>query len=699
MTAFAGRARARWIRVGSLACAWPAITGAAEPVPVEPATVPLIVVTGQRDAVKGQNAVATNGALGAKPLLDTPYSITVVDADDIAKRQATTIAQIFVNDPSVFSFATAGTTNWWGAQIRGMGVRNYFIDDVPLLLYWGGDFPLESIQSVEALKGLTGFMYGFGAPGGVISYRTKRPTTERLLTTELGYRDSSVLYAHVDAGGQLSESGGLGYRANLAHEEGTAYNDAGVNRTLAALALEYSFNADWHWYATSTYEKSKLRAEPFQVYWNAFEGSELPRADFDYSKLNVDNSYYETETAAFATGLEWKFAPDWSADVTYGYTRKLHHSNKMFIDMLNQAGDYTGWAYSFAELDRNQFAQFRVQGNVKTGALRHEIVAGASYMSYVSDFGLNDYFYENDFNGNIYQNQDFLVTRDIHFGIDGSPYDETQTALFASDTVHLGAQWQAILGARYNRYRQPQSGYNTSAVSPTVALIYKPAEWATLYGSYVESLEPGSRVDGTYENVGEILDATVSKQYEVGVKLQHDRVGLTAAAFRIERANTIDRVTDGLRYLTQDGLTLYQGLEAMADYRFTNGLRLGLGVIHLDASIEDVSPENIDLVGNTPREAAKWQVVSSAEYRVAAVPGLSLHGNLRYFGRAPTDDANTLYIPSRTLANAGLQYETRIAGQPVEFTFNINNLFDKKYWGLSNFGEGRNGSLSAKVYW
>jgi iron complex outermembrane receptor protein len=110
-----------------------------------------IIVTGLRPD-EGQNKVSKGGALGAKALLDTPYSVTIVDADDIARRQANSIALIFANDPSVYSSAPSGSTNWWGTQIRGLGVRNYYIDDVPLLLYWGGDFPLEPIESVTALK-------------------------------------------------------------------------------------------------------------------------------------------------------------------------------------------------------------------------------------------------------------------------------------------------------------------------------------------------------------------------------------------------------------------------------------------------------------------------------------------------------------------------------------------------------------------
>lgn len=664
-----------------------------------------IIIKGSRDQ-EGQNQTVSNGALGPKPLLDTPFSITVVDKEDIAKRQATTIGQIFINDPAVYSFATAGTTNWWGLQIRGLGVRNYYIDDVPLILYWGGDFPLESIETVEALKGLTGFMYGFGAPGGVISYRTKRPTAEPLLTTELGYRTNSDFYARVDAGGPLSSDGRLGYRVNLGAEKGTAYNDAGVNRFVGALALEYTFSPSLKWYATGTYEDSNLKREPFQIYWDSFEGSQVPKPTYDYDKLNVADTYYKTRTLAAATGLDWTFAKNWSARLTYGYTSKLHHSNKAFINLLNAAGDYEGYLYNFAEWDQSHFAQAMIQGDFTTGPVRHSIVAGASLQANNSYFGLNDtYHWGHDFDGNIYQDQKFLVNRDVRFDTSGAPSRDRQTALFLSDTLYLGDHVQVMAGGRYTRYKlldddgdpTVDSSYRTTAFTPTLALIYKPAPYVSLYGSYVESLEPGSRVSGEYANIGEVLKATISKQYEVGVKYDHNGLSLAAAGFRIERTNTADRIVDGQLYLRQDGLTVYKGIEGTASYSVDKNLRIGVGAIRLDGRIRDVS--DAILIGNTPAEAARWQVTGNVDYQVPAVPGLSLHANARYFDKSPTTDYDTLYLPSRIVANAGFQYQTRIGDRKVAFTGNVNNVLNKKYWGQSNFGEGTNGSLSVKIDW
>lgn len=667
-----------------------------------PNTVSGLVVTAQ--AGDSLQEVTESGALGARSVLDTPYSITVVTAEDIEKRQATSIGQVFMNDPAVYSSAPAATTNWWGTQIRGLGVRNYYIDNAPLVLYWGGDFPLEGVETVQALKGLTGFMYGFGAPGGVIAYTSKRPTDTPLLTTELGWRNESVVQGHLDAGGRFE--GGLGYRLNVAGEYGDAYNGTGVERLMGALAVDYDITPDLQWRANVTSETSNTKHEPLQIYWSRYQGLRPPPVTYDWDNLRVDNSYYKADTLALSTGLNWRISENWTADLAYAYARKKHRSNKMFAYLLNEAGDYEGYAYNFAEIDESSFVQLTVDGEFQTGPVRHGVVVGAAYQNMAADFGAATYW-NNDFDGNIFQPQTFRVTRPIDYSTDGFPSEERQTSWFLSDTLYLGDHWQAILGLRQTRYElvdldgdpAVDSGYETTATTPTVAVIYKPAAYASIYGSYAESLEGGSRVGERYANAGEMFGATVSKQYEAGVKYEHERVSLTAAAFRIERAAAIEETVGDLLYLRQDGLTQYDGLEFSGAYQLTSELRLGGGALLLDPKLKDVSAGQENLEGNIPSGAPRRQYLANVEYAPSAIEGLSLHGSVRYFGDVPTSDANTLFLPSRTIVNVGFQYDTRIGGEQVTFTGNVYNLLNEKYWDLTNVGEAVNGSLSVKVRW
>jgi iron complex outermembrane receptor protein len=643
---------------------------------------------------------STSGALGEKSVLDTPFSVTVVDSNDIVERGAKSIGQIFFNDPSVYTPTNSSSTDWWGTQIRGLGVRNYYIDDIPVLLYWGGDFPTEVVESVTALKGLTGFMYGFGEPGGALSYRLKRPTKTPETSVSLEWRNPRLMTFHVDTSHNIDDE--LALRANLAAEKGTAYNAAEIDRVVGSLAVDKQFGASLKWSSTVVFEDSKTTGEPIQLYLDAYDaagsGGRLPKVVYDYDKLNVDNAYYKTKTLMASTGVDWRFADQWNLKAQVGFSRKDHRSNKAFANLLNEAGDYSGAMYNFAGRLDNLFAQAMLQGTVATGSVKHELVAGLGQQGSKERWA-SEWYWSPDFNGNLYETQTFTTTRTPDFNLLPVSAETVQRYAFLSDTLHLNAQWQAIAGLRFTHYEMKDldgnpsvdSAYKISKASPTLALIYKPDVSTSVYGSYVEGLEPGTRVAPPYANAGDILGATVSKQAEVGVKHQSGALDYGAAIFRIQRANQVDALRGTDRYLTQDGLVLYQGAELSGAYQFTRNLNLGLGAIYLDATLDKVSVDNAALQGNTPANAPKWQVVGNAQYKVPGVDGLKVHGAVRYFGAAFASDNNQLTVPGRTIANAGFSWDFRAAGQDLTLIGNLNNVFNRKYWASGGWSEGNLG--------
>ena len=653
----------------------------------------------------------TAGALGNKPVLDTPFSVTVVDSNEMLERGAKSIGQIFFNDASVYTPTSSSSTDWWGTQIRGLGVRNNYIDDIPVLLYWGGDFPTEVVESVTALKGLSGFMYGFGEPGGALSYRLKRPTSSPETTVTVGYRNPRLLSAHVDTSQVFG--GDLGVRANLATEQGTAYNASEINRVVASLAVDKRFSASLKWLSTFVYEDSKTKAEPLQFYFDSYDAAasngQLPEVTYRYGDINIDNSYYNTRTMLASTGVEWRIDDRWNLKYQVGFSRKEHQSNKAFANLLNQQGDYSGAMYNFAGQLDTLFTQAMLQGTVSWGGTKHELVGGLGLQRSRDKWG-NEWYWSPDFSGNIHVAQPFLVTRTPDFSLAPVSGDTAQTYAFLSDTVHLSERWQLIAGLRFTNFDMKDldgdptvdSSYKIRKASPTLAVIYKPDAGTSLYASYVEGLEPGTRVSAPYANAGELLGATVSKQTEVGVKHQSGSVEYTAALFRIARANQMDVLKGTDRYLTQDGLVVYRGAEVSAAYQATSSLNLGFSAIYLDASIDKVSADNAAFQGNTPANASKWQAVGNVQYKVPSAPGLKLQGGVRYFGPTYTSDDNQLSVPGRTVANAGLSYDFRWQGQELTLFGNVNNLFNRKYWAsggwsAGNVGEARNASLTLRA--
>lgn len=670
--------------------------------------LPVIKVAADDQPV-GLKRRTQSGVLGNKSILDTPFSVTVVESNDIAKRGAKTLGQIFINDPAVYSQSAAMATDWWGTSVRGLGVMNYYVDGFPMSLNWGGDFPIEATESVAALKGLSGFMYGFGAPGGLISYQLKRSTATPETSVEVGYRNPSAFSALIDTSNHL-DAVDLGYRFVVGGDKGEAYNASEQNRFVTSLALDKKFKDNLNWTANFTYENNKTEHEP-PIFSFSKITNEFPKGTYDYDNLMVDNSFYKSNTLTASTGLDYKINEDWNVKYQFGYTKKEHQSNLTFATLLNNLGDYDGTIYQFAYLQESKMNQAMLMGKLNTGNVQHELVAGVGYTDSIIKPS-NISYWSTDYAGNLYQDQHYKIAKVPDFSLRSKKTSQVaQTYAYLSDTIKFNEQWQTILGVRHTYYDREDlddnpainSGYNIKTTTPTIALLYKPINNITFYTSYVESLEPGSIVGDKYANAGEVLPATISKQYELGAKYDSNQFGLTAALFKMEKAAKMDSEKNGLKYLTQDGLTNYQGIELNGTYKPIEDIKLGLGAMYLDASIENVAAANKAIEGKVPVGVAKWSGVANAEYTVNAIEGLSLHGNVRYNGASYVNSNNTVQVPAYTLVGAGLSYKFKLNGHDAVVNGNINNLLNKKYWASSgtwaSIGEAINGVVSLKVNW
>ncbi|MPW42845.1 TonB-dependent receptor [Acinetobacter guerrae] len=651
--------------------------------------------------------VNTVGVLGNKSVIDTPYSITTKTAEEIETRQTNSLGKIFVGDPSIVTQVNSYSSGWsTPVSIRGLDIdvsNGYKVNGYSVSA-WGGEFPIEVVESVSALKGLSGFMYGFSAPGGIINYQTKQPTDETLLTTKIGYRSAGILSAQLDAGGRVGEDKQLGYRFNIVKEKGETYNGSDADNTVTSLALDYRILPNLLWKGEIIYQDRHLDNEASMFMFNLPDGAQLPKPIDGGDKYIVKGAFYTIHSALAQTGLYWQINDDWKAEVTQARTRNRNMVNKTFAYILNEQGDYSINQYQLGGDVVKDTSQVMVTGQFDTGPIQHELVFGGSFQKR-TERDADSNWEANVGSGNIYQPQTTYYNKPISFT--QTPIGDTyQKEVFASDTIHLSEQWQAIIAGRYINYNNQDNNYQKEVVTPTYALIYKPMENWSFYASYVEALEEGQKVpqvdnNGTkYENADDFLNPTISKQYEVGTKYQQDRWFASAALYRLEKMATIDETMNDKLYKTQNGETVYQGFELMGGYRFTPDLSVNAGINLNDPSIEKISSSDTTVQkGNRPAGASKIQAVVQTDWNIPYVEGLSVHGDVRHFGDVFHSDENTLKLPDYTLVNIGGGYETRISNKPVTFRADINNLFNKKYWMNSGAGEPITFVLSAKVDW
>lgn len=671
-----------------------------------PATLAPVVVHGAGDG-DGATARVSSGALGTRSALDTPFSVDSVSAEELADRQVSSLGQVFARDASVIGAGNPYNSRPSTLTVRGLPLdafNSYKIDGVSIVNY-GVELPLEHFERIDLLKGATGFMYGFGSPGGIVNYVTKKPTDEFLVSVDAGYRSDSVFSQHVDLGGRVGADKRLGYRINYTHEQGTTYNHGNIDRNSFSLALDLRLTPDLLWTFEGLYQDRDTRGTVQALSLGPlFTGDDLPDTISGRTRLSTEGSGYRAVSKLAKTGLQWSFAPQWTASVTYSYSQAVRTYKEETLNLLNEAGDYRDNMYDQKNAYRFNQLQAMVQGQFETGFLKHDVVLGAVTQTQANDFNTNS-FYGPIGDGNIYNG-----TRPPPYAGSLAPEmyrggEYRQNALFASDTIQLSERWSILAGARYTDYRQrsfepsgeQESEYKKHPVTPTLALMFKPRLDTTLYASYVEALEQGSTVGSQYANAGEVLAPLKSKQYEIGIKTAQADWGASAALFRIERATAY---VNGANEYVQDGEGRLQGLELAANARLGRDWSV-------QGNAQWLSPEyqagNPDLEGKQLPGAARFVAAAQVIYDLPAAPGLSLAAGMKYVGSAKLDADNRLDLPSYYTVDLGAVYRTRVAGKGVVLRAAIDNLTDRRYWyyvGQNSIlpAPSRTVSLNAQVY-
>lgn len=646
------------------------------------------------------------GALGTRSLLDTPFSITRIDAAELQERQVNSLAQMFMTDASVSGNVGAYSSSWYTTiSVRGLPLsyeNGYKINGMPLYTY-GAEWPSESMEQVQLLKGASGFMYGFGAPGGILNYITKKPTDVPLTELELGYRDGGVYRAHLDNGRRFGQDDRFGYRLNLLREQGDTYNGTHVERTLASLALDARLSERLTWTADLLYQDRVLENEPPVVSFYYYSDNELPAHVDPRRDRSIHDTFFNTEMQSVMTGLQWQIDDRWNARMDVSYSKFRSAINKVWEYVLDSSGDSLSYIYDLGNRAENYQAQALVQGLVGTGPFEHQVVAGVSWRQADSGWAKENLWRELGAS-NLYTDSG-LSYHSTHSRDTYRSDRVRQSVAFASDTVSVGQHWSLLLGLRNTDYRQDSwdvSGthtarYSKSATTPTVAVMFKPREDQTVYVSYVESLEQGSTVGESYENRNQLLPPLESKQYEFGYKLERPGWALETALFRIERGA---EYANSANYYVQDGEIRYQGLDLSGHVQATSNWRIGAGATWLDA---EYLRNEAAALGRTPAGAPHFQATFNTAYDVAAVPGLSVHAAVKHYGSQQygTSMWNDLYdlkLPSFTLLDAGVGYRVSWGATPVTLRAEISNLTDRRYWTNDGNGYGppRTFSLSAR---
>jgi iron complex outermembrane receptor protein len=641
------------------------------------------------------------GALGRKSELDTPFSTKAVSSDEIEDRLATSISEVLKYDASVTAISPPISTHPATIQMRGLrldDLNGYKVNGLANINR-GTEMPLEMFESVEALKGLTGYMYGFGSPGGIINYVTKRPTSAKTFSAALGYQEGGAIKEHIDTGGRLGEDDSFGYRLNLVHEDGDVKQESGsLKRNAAGLNLEWRVTKD----LALTYDAIYQRRHTVGGTDILLQGFKIPAPLDGDARLNSIGAGSDVEYTLATTGIEYRLAPNWTANASYRTSDSTRVYKKDQYYLTSNNGDYKDRITS--ELHGYHFDQVQasVNGSFDVAGLGNEVVIGLMSQNLVSTSSVvtpKTYMGTGNLSA-----PSIISAATVNYS-GGTYRDETtrQEAVFASDTLKFNDNWMLVAGARYTRFTDNAfstkgaltASYPANKTTPTIALMFKPAADTTLYASYVEALEQAASAPTTAVNANQTFAPIKSKQTEAGIKTERSWWNATASLFHIERGA---QYTNTANVYVSDGQSKYNGVELNSVVQAAKNVSIEGGIMLLDATLEDAAP---GYSGKRAVGAPRRQASIQATWR-EVLPGLALHAGSQYLGQLPVDAANINTLPAYTLFDAGFNYRHRYFGKMVSVRANISNLANRKYWtyyqeGYLNIGAPRTASLNVRV--
>ncbi|QJI38869.1 TonB-dependent siderophore receptor [Pseudomonas sp. ADAK13] len=700
------------------------ITLAATATHAQDATLDTVTVVGEQ-ATDYQAKKAAVAGFDNAPLLDTPASVAVITEGRLKDQQARLLSEVLKNDASVGdSYAPVGY--YENFVVRGFSLNpasSYKINGRTIT--GEQNVALENKQQVEVLKGLSGLQSGVSEPGGLVNYVSKRPENVRSVTVSTN--EHGERYLATDVGGWLGAEQQVGVRVNLAHEDIRSYVDhADGQRDFASLALDWNISPNALLQLNAEYQNREQRSVPgYQLLGGTTVPHNVsPRDLLGYQSwsnpvgiksLNLDGlfeyRFNEAWKASFSASRSRVVIDDYST-FAWGCYGAASCANTAVPNHFSAEGDYDISDYRSPDDTRsNEEAQAALNGQFDTGFLKHDLTFGTTAFRRLVDRrqSVNEYIGE----GNIYEKPPVLEPYQGPLGHTYRRLDSRQYGLFASDRISFNEQWQTILGGRQVRLDEEtydQAGDTTrhtqrSVFLPQVALIYKPRPDTTLYASYSKGLSLGGTAAWFSSNADEVLPPTTSRQLEVGIKRDFQRLSLTAALFQITQDLQYNRPNDdGTLTFVQQGKQKNVGLELSANGRVTDNLQVSASVAAIRARVSGSGTDDYD--GHQAINVPKLRASLHGDYSIPGIKGLALLGGVQYSGSKYANREASVKVDDYAVFDVGGRYSTKVGDYDTVLRLTVDNLFDKRYWrdvgesagdGYLFLGAPRTARLSATV--
>jgi iron complex outermembrane receptor protein len=625
----------------------------------------------------------SQGLLGSKDFMETPFSMTTYTSEVIENQQARTLGDLIANDPSVRATNPAGG-RYEQFTIRGLSLFN---SDVAYNGLYGVlptyTIDMEMADRVDILKGPTQLINGIsprGSVGGGINVVPKRATDKPITSFTGSYASNNQLGGAVDVGRRFGEDDKFGIRFNGVKQSGdTEWDHQSVDRDMAVLGLD--FRGERLRLSTDighTERDTDAPQERVQVGANA----QVPRAsDVRHNYAQAWSKARTKDTFGTVNG-EFDVSDSVMLYGGVGARKSNHDFLRHAVSVTNDAGDFSVQPRDFTRDENVRTATAGVRNWFHTGPVSHEVNLAASY--FYMDFENGGARYASA-PSNLYDPVETpkpgTPTR-----FDSKVYTENRfSGVALSDTLGffddrllltLGARWQRVKVDDWSDNIKGDTAYDEEKVSPSGGILFKATDKLSLYANYMEGLSQGKIAPSTSVNEDEIFPPFISRQVEVGAKYDAGPFAVTAAVFRIKQPAYETNATT--RVFGPNGKRQNDGVEVSVFGEPLTGFRLLGGVMYIDSELTSTTNGTFD--GNRAPATPKYNVNLGAEWDVPTVQGLTLTSRGIYSSSQYLDQSNNKEIDSWERFDVGARYAFRVDEKTITLRGNIENVADKRYW-------------------
>ncbi len=682
-----------------------------------PITLPQINVGGA--AISPTNPMVGNTGLGRVqgPIQSIPQTISVVPQEVIQQQNATTMEQALRNVPGITSSVGEGNGGVQGDQlrIRGFNAQNDIYTD-GLRDFGAYSRDLFAVEDVAVFSGASGLIFGAGSAAGAVNMNSRMAHLGNAYGGTASYGSGNLMRGTIDLNRQIGDSSAV--RLNFMmqqrddiperdHQDGSRWGIAPSFSLGLGRDVTFSLQYLHYQYDQATDTGFPIVTQPGQVRATAPTEYGLRRANW----YGIANDRDKVQLDRITARLQWK-ATDWLT--LYNDTRLSFLDRDFAYTILSCTGTcaanfFNGvqpatYAVSGAGAPYSQYTwggQNLTTGVARfnTGSLRHE-----------ATFGLDMWYESTDRDGYGYSparvGGNFFSPNQAGWAYSLVPStaanatrktETTTFGLFASDRVWFTPEISILAGLRWNHF---ETDYTASGPTPPVtslhatstawdpraAVIWEPTPTQTYYISYSQSTSPPGNNFTTLPGQANFnntqLDPETNTIYEIGAKwsVLDQRLGLTAALFRIEKGNaTAPNPADPTTVIATGDKQRNQGFELGAVGRVTRDWLVSARYTFMDSEIYEVGlPANQATVGNRVQFVPRHAVALWTTYDLfRETPyNMTVGGGMTYRSDVYLNNTNTQWLPYNLSFDAMISHQISDKWRAQLNGYNLGNALN-----------------------